>query len=275
MSDQQSELHVDGLAVWVEVDGVEVEMHPQVDSTALQIADAAREVYDRRGDVRLLVVHGTSDSMLAVALNRVMAMAEVKVPRSYERDQEQTATLLVSGSYTTCSNCQRQTLPDVVEFIDGEPSPREPRTHHDLVSGYGSSEPGCGARFVAVMPAGPFDSVPDSFRPDLPHGPYVASTAHSKPLGTPSASPATEPAVSALTAGDLGAKHIGSQIRVTDESLRVTGYLENLSAGPGQVGELGSYVPPADEVSLELVRPLTAGSATFQVPLTATVEILK
>lgn len=97
-----------------------------------------------------------------------------RTPEQEQRDaQEQTATLLVSGSYTVCSNCQQQTLPYVGEMY--------PRTHHDHVSGYGGGGPGCGARFVAVMPAGPLDSVGDQFRPDLPHGEYVASVAHSRP----------------------------------------------------------------------------------------------
>lgn len=77
-----------------------------------------------------------------------------------------------------------------------------------------------------------------------------------------------------LTAGDLSARHVGLQLRITSEGLSVAGYLESISVSPGPVNELGSYVSRADVVDVAMVRP-RGGSAAFRVPLDAEVEWLR
>lgn len=77
-------------------------------------------------------------------------------------ENEPTATLIISRSYSQCGGCGQQTLP---------------RTeYHDRVSGYTSGQPGCGARFVAVTS----DQVGSrgrawcaQMRPDLPWVDYA------------------------------------------------------------------------------------------------------
>lgn len=45
-------------------------------------------------------------------------------------------TLVVSRSYSSCAACRQQTLPSA--------------TIHDIISGWGGGDPGCGARFTAI-----------------------------------------------------------------------------------------------------------------------------
>lgn len=72
---------------------------------------------------------------------------------------ETTATLIVARSYSKCSACGEQTLPD------GE--------RHGRVSGYGGGQPGCGAHFTAITADtsrldGHHRAVLAEMHPDLP-----------------------------------------------------------------------------------------------------------
>ena len=65
------------------------------------------------------------------------------------------AVLIVSPSYTECSACHRQVLPD--------------SETHAKISGYGPERPGCGALFVGITTG--YDINPQilrNMRPDLP-----------------------------------------------------------------------------------------------------------
>lgn len=72
---------------------------------------------------------------------------------------DNTATLIVSRSYTVCSACRNETLPR--------------KERHDRVSGFGGGQPGCGALFTAITADGnrlsDYDrAVLADMRPDLP-----------------------------------------------------------------------------------------------------------